>query len=551
MTTPKSQRELLQRTPKAIVHLRAQLIRGRLGLIFGSGASKELGFPDWNTLVRRIAEHKDVKAIHVLTRFGAKNGKKSSASRSLTSLTQMLFNEFRQKSRKKRAILTYLEEQRIKTEWLKIIHLELYKDIISVNRKTIINKHSYLKHFVKIIKNSPLTVNYNFDDTLEKLLMFNRDEEELNKTRGYETTDKPNEQFQKQNSVIYHPNGFIPSVFEDGTSPDVVFADDAFQDQIVSAATGKYLHLSNHLFRNTCLLIGLSLEDSTLQSLLRQNAVKNPGNIHYMVHFKSSSSTLTERDEKIIFQSNFNSYNLYTMFLDNEGIRDLASLISMSRDDFSLEYSNVERKFVYYVIGSVGSGKSTAANNFRSLLTYDEWIDERKPELAVPEKTVSPSSKRVMNNWIAEQFRKKNFALSNYREGIHLVDRCPLDPLTFGSTDKKKLMTERKKKARALIDQITSKNSMSITRGHIIHLDCDVSDVRIRNSLKHKYWEDGEYTRLLSAIEEIYGGIKRSIICTRGRSPQAVAHEIAKVIFLEDYHPVDLGVELEKYTGGS
>ena len=143
----------------------------------------------------------------------------------------------------------------------------------------------YLNAFTDIIKQSPLTVTYNFDDSLEQMLAFARSADESETTRGYEMVDRPNSQFRRSDSVIYHPNGCLPAVFENGASADVVFADDLFQDQLISAANGKYVHLSGHLFRNTCLLIGLSLEDSTLQSVLRQNAVQNPGNIHYIVQY--------------------------------------------------------------------------------------------------------------------------------------------------------------------------------------------------------------------------------------------------------------------------
>ena len=240
-------------------------------------------------------------------------------------------------------------------------------------------------------------------------------------------------------------------IFQDA-SADLVFSDDAFQDQLVSAATGKYIHLSNHLFQNTCLLIGLSLDDVTLQSLLRQNAVTNPGNVHYIVQFRSAGMPSNDKSDKIIFRANFNSYNLYTIFLNNEEIRDLAELISADEHTFDLDYAGDATKFVYYLIGSVGAGKSTAAKNFRSLITYDEWIDERIPEVAVPEDTLSPEGKRRVNDWIAEQFRKKNFALTKRTEGIHLIDRSPLDPLSFGKA------SERPAKAKILIEQITDKS---------------------------------------------------------------------------------------------
>ena len=58
--------ELLRAIPKAIVHLRSQLERKRLGLIFGSGASKDLDFPDWQTLVAGIAKHKHVRGEELI-----------------------------------------------------------------------------------------------------------------------------------------------------------------------------------------------------------------------------------------------------------------------------------------------------------------------------------------------------------------------------------------------------------------------------------------------------------------------------------------------------
>jgi hypothetical protein len=533
---------LLSRYSKAIVHLRAQRLRKRVGLIFGSGSCTDLGFPKWKLLVERIAADPSVGANDLLVRFAAPDAGAPPIARSLASLTQILFGQYRQRQIENNSWptpLTFLQERKIKTGWLRIIHNCLYRDIDISTRSATIGTHPYLKAFLDIIKHSSLTVNYNFDDTLEKLLLDSRDSDEANQTRGYEAIDKPNVQFQKDNSVIYHPNGFLPMSFQD-SSADLVFSDDAFQDQLVSAATGKYIHLSNHLFRNTCLLVGLSLDDVTLQSLLRQNAVTNPGNIHYIVHFKAAGAPSNDDSERTVFEANFNSYNLYTLFLSNSEIRDLAELISADAHTFDLNYACEGTKFVYYLIGSVGAGKSTAAKNFRSLTTYDEWIDERIPELAVPDDTLLPEEKQRVDSWIAEQFRKKNFALMKHTEGIHLIDRSPLDPLSFGKA------TERPTKAKALVEQITDKNRRQIAPGHIIFLDCDILDVEIRNSLKHKYWPKDKYVTLLEAIQQVYGHLSTSVICTRGRDARTVAHEIAKVIFLEEYRPIDIGSELNK-----
>ena len=512
------------------------------------GVSKDIGFPNWTELVDRLAVHPDVKGIEQLKRYRSDKSPAFVLTRSLASVTQLLFGIYRLQEIERRGHstpLTFYQDQAIKTAWLRLIHNELYRNLTNENRQININNHPYLASFLDIIKRSPLTVNYNFDDTLERMLLLERNDVERESTRGYEVADKPNSQFQKDYSVIYHPNGFLPSTFEDGTSADVIFSDEAFQDQLLGAATGKYIHLSNHLFRNTCLLIGLSLEDPTLQSLLRQNSLANPGNIHYIVHFVPDFGASDEEAMKTLFRQNFSSYGLYTIFLDSEGIKFLATIVAMADEPFHMNYAHHVPKLVYYLVGSVGSGKSTAASNFRSLITYDEWIDERKPELAKAEEDVDPNAIPDINRWIAEQFRKKNYALQSSREGIHLVDRAPLDPLTFSTPE------ERPAKATALLDQITDSGTREICKGHIIHLDCGIEEVRIRNSLKHRYWTDTQYQQLLNRIEEVYGAMDRTTICTRGRDATAVAREIATIIFLGDYKPVDIEETLRNVKAGT
>jgi hypothetical protein len=163
--------------------------------MFGSGASKDLGFPDWKQLIAAIAIHPEVEAERLLAQIKAESG---SPERSLAGLTHIMFEHFR--SRKVRDLgvsgsIPALDEQRIKSDWLRIIHEELYRGSDSDSRTQRMRDHPYLSAFADIIKKSPLTVNYNFDDALEKLLRDARDEDERSTTRGYESADKPNAQF--------------------------------------------------------------------------------------------------------------------------------------------------------------------------------------------------------------------------------------------------------------------------------------------------------------------------------------------------------------------
>lgn len=543
--TKQKEQKLIRLAPRAIVHLRAQHRKMRLGLLFGAGISADLGYPKWGALVDKVAEQPEVGATKVWEKLVRKGADGSSVTRTLASITQMLFSEFRKRQISSRDLsqpLSFYEERSIKTEWLKLIHRELYSGTDEKTRIDRLKAHPYLNSFTNLIKHSALTVTYNFDDSLEQMLSLARSEDEQEFTRGFEMVDRPNSQFRRSDSVIYHPNGCLPAKFHDGASADIILSDDSFQDQLISAANGKYLHLSNHLFRNTCLLVGLSLEDATLQSLLRQNAVENPGNIHYIVHFTPEGDTRDKEADDAIFHANFESFGLYTLFLTGDEIATLAKVIEMDEKAFAARHAVLKPKYVYYLIGSVGAGKSTAASNFRNLITHDEWVDPRKEELARPEGEVSTDKIAPMNDWVALQFQKKNFALQSCDEGLHLVDRSPLDPLTFGAKD------DRPRKAKALLDTITEDDTRLIAKGHIIQLDASLEDLRIRNSLKHKYWPDDEMERLVREMGEVYGELPRSIVCTIGRSPSVVAKEIARVIFLEEYRPVDVQGQLTKYA---
>jgi hypothetical protein len=536
---PPASADLMDSTPRAVVHLRAQAQRQRLGLIFGSGASKDLGFPNWLQLIQRIAQNKAVDATELLDRLADED---NGPQRSLAALAHIMFEHFRSQrlaSMEPGGSVPVLVERRIKSDWLRIIYEELYRNVDLANQRAAIEAHPYLTAFKEIIKESPLTVNYNFDDTLEKLLLFNRTAVERTTTRGYETTDKPNAQFQHNFGVIYHPNGFLPGEFSDGASAEVVFANDAFQDQLISAAHGRYLHLSNHLFRNTCLLIGLSLEDTTLQNMLRQNAVSNPGHVHYIVHFVPSDTRLSPETKKAIFTANFSTYNLYTLFLSAAGIRELAELIRMPRQEFGRLFP-LSCKFVYYIIGAIGVGKSSAIANFRNLITYDEWIDERLPELAAPQREGDSAEAAHVDNWIAEQFSKKNYSLQACEEGIHIIDRCVLDPLTFPGN--------KTEKAHKLLEAVTNCDAIEIEKGQVIMLECGVEELKLRNSLKHKYWPEDKLQGLMDEIELVYVNVLKARICTRGRSIAGVAREIARVVFLDDYRPADIETELRGFA---
>jgi hypothetical protein len=233
--------------------------------------------------------------------------------------------------------------------------------------------------------------------------------------------------------------------------------------------------------------------------------------------------------------------------LSNEGIRALANVIALSEDAFEVQYAAAQWKFVYHIIGAVGVGKSSAISNFRNLYTYDEWIDERRPDMAVPERRFSKTQRRSIpeiNQW-TEQFRKKNLSLAKSHSGIHVSDRCPLDPLTFGKP------SERRGKAKYLLTTITDGNKHAIERGHLIYLDGSPDEIQQRGTYKHKHWKVREIEELIGNIEDVYGKIAKTVVCTRGRSVAQVTRELAKVMFLDAYTEIDLEDQLARFSQGA
>jgi len=544
---PKSSLDLMGYAPKAVVHLRSQRKRKRLGLMFGAGLSMGLKFPSWNHLVRNLAEASGVSAKVIFDKFLPPPPEEPAVERSLASITHMLFGEFRQrkieegqKSGTFSNPITFLNEQRVRSLWLKLIHQVLYSGHKPEQCKETLRNHPYLEPYTQIIRDTPMTVNYNFDDSLEKLLYYSRTTEEKKKSRGFETTFRPTAQFQRESGVIYHPNGYLPSEFDDGSSPSVVFADDSFQDQLIDAAAGRYTHLSSFMQRNTCLLIGLSLEDATLRSLLRKNALTSAGNVHYIVQYIEDDKALDPDICRALFESNFTAYNLITLFLNDQGIRCLGELIRMEDHAFEMDHPKATKKFVYYIVGSIGAGKTTATNNFRNLHTYDEWIEPRRSELARPESELQPAEIKEVNEWIAPQFRMKNYALKNETEGVHLVDRWPLDPLTFGER------STVKNKAAELYRTVTDGEVAPIEQGHVIFLDGDIKELKNRISYKHRYWDERQLQELVDNIRAIYGSFDKSTISTAGKDIQDVIREISHVIFREKYRPIDIGAQLKQ-----
>lgn len=526
-----AEKKLIQSYCRAIVHMRSQISRKRFGLILGSGVSRPLGFPNWKELVDRIAQDSEVSGEHLLANVA--NGL------SETSKTQMLFQHFKSKCVESAAEPPSQKlYRRINGQWRRIIQRALYENVPK-NPATRLEKHPFLSKYVGIIGKTPMTVNYNFDDTVEQLLSLQTNKADAY-GRNFQTIWNGCLPLQSDKSVIYHPNGFLPHNLLEYPSEKVVFSEDTFADELIQSMAGHQASLLHHLSQTTCLFIGLSLQDATLRHLLRQNALINPGHYHYYIYYLEKPAKKVDSALQAIADANFDTYNLVSLFLADSEIASLGALLSMEDDDLELqaEEAGAQVGYFYYLTGAVGAGKTTCLSYFGSLRTYAEWTEPSNPLLAKSWNELSDEERTHLDEWIARQFNLKNFTLIKQRSGIHVIDRSPLDPLGF--TEKEKLPEKVK-----FIQQAVSPGSScrNIRKGHIIFLRGDPEEMEARVVGRNKESRAPVIREMQEKLLNIFGE-SITVVDTTGATVYDVVKRVACIILSEPYREVDLSALL-------
>lgn len=530
------QKRVLRTYPRAIVHMRERLQANSFGMVLGAGVSKALDFPDWATLVDRIASHPRVDAKHLIC---------TAISASATEKTQMLLQHYRAKrvdeigeGRTARAL------RLVHGEWQQVITSALY-DGVESDAEELKNAHPYLASFLPTILKSPMTVTYNFDDVLERLLSLEIQDAPTSYGRPFETVWDAAFQPRRNGTIVYHPNGYLPSNLLEEPSENIVFSQDSFADQLIESMAGHHSSLLHHFTRTTCLLMGLSLDDQTLRHLLRQNARINPGQCHYFVHWIDDSETRDEEVEQALSEANFEVSNLVTLFLTNEECDALGKLLTLDENELCdlAEEEGVSLKYVYYLTGAVGAGKTTVVNYLGSLQVYEEWTEPRHSNLAQSWKVLSVDERDELDAWILGQFVKKDHALRHAKPGIHIVDRPPLDPLSF--TDLNLVGTKAVKMLESFCPGAATRK---IEQGQIILLHGEPTEMETRIVGRHKRSDSSVISDLQIRLEEIYE--KPVVIETAGRPVHAVVKEVAKIVHLDrfEYRPYSLQSRLKELS---
>jgi hypothetical protein len=200
----------------------------------------------------------------------------------------------------------------------------------------------------------------------------------------------------------------------------------------------------------------------------------------------------------------------------------------------------VNLKYVFYVTGAMGVGKSTCLSHFFSMDTFDEWTQERLPALARDRKKLDSDERAAVDEWLLGEFYRKNWNLSEAKMGVLLVDRPPLDPLAFTDAD------DWKKKARDLRNAIVrGQGRRPVQSGHVILLTGDPSELHARIIPQNKESTTETLTENQQFLERVYDLAGVSRIDTRFLNVAEVVKRVSSIIYLQDYTEADLDGQLK------
>jgi hypothetical protein len=517
-------------------------------MMLGAGVSTELGLPTWSKLVELISRHQSVNGVDLCV------GSNPSEN------TERLYQHFREhyKAKLDQSQSDVWRDRTCDAKWKDIVRTCLYAAIIydteeipetlseddcqKVDRilSSKIPTHSYLSSIYQIVREASYTITYNFDDVLERLILGSLSQRERTlEGRGYETFVNPNSSTRRQNSRIYHPNGFLPLNKLEGSSDAITLRETDLISQLLPRQEAETRFLKAHLRSHTTLLIGMSFSDITQRVFYKDNRDELPGNIHYHLEYLpvAADATLDQRRRirtiaRDRARSNFRAFGVFSVPLFSEEFSAFFQLLTMD-DEHLIDLASeldVPMVYRYYLVGPPGSGKSSVLSHLSSLVTHDEWPDQRPNALARAPDTLTKEENRQLNSWLNKQFRMKNRRLLRAEIGIHVIDRSPLDPLAYQSA------AQRPERARELRRELRN----PIAPGHVFRFTGKEDVFSLRLIALQKELNPSVIAKIARATDELYKDHGVTIVDTQERTLLEVVRTITELIHLHDKEPKDL-----------
>lgn len=530
---------LVTRYAREVAHLRQLFEAKRMGLVLGAGVSKAANLPNWNDLIERVAAELGNRGLTI-------PGLETKAP---PVQTQIMFSRFRDKTFDDddvRSLSQPYKDAEVAARWRKLVHKILYSGVDNIEEK--IDNHPYLDVLAALAFRIPLVISYNYDDLLERALARHVAQVRHSHTVGYYAAWGPNFLLQDDRPVVYHPNGYLPFDLIDRYSDNVVLTEEALSDQIIGYGLGEYATLLDYVTTRSCLFIGFSLNDSAQRTLLRQAVHRAPGNVHYFVHFMDGKTKISEQEMTDLRATNFDLFNVVTLFLDCHDCRTLFDLVAVSKDDqFDDAFFRAGKPEVYryYVAGPVSIGKSSAISRLQGLTVVDEWLSPKDPLIAKTSHELTDEQRQKVDDWIMEQLRLKNKRFCTANRGIHIMDRAPLDAFAFTSPG------DEAAKAKMIWERVCGggigRHPISLAPGCVVFLKGRPDDLAMRQRWRGRTGDADYIERQQTALEKIYQGPGTHVLDISGNSIEVVVRRLARLIHLGDYDEFDFTGRLEEY----
>jgi hypothetical protein len=244
---------------KAILELKRALEKGKLTLVCGAGVSIGAGIPSWENLLNNLLE----RALNSL-----------SDSHDI-KLKENTVNELYRNYKTSSIILGKYLKTNLGKEFNDELRSALYKDQLSSS--------DTLDAIVELSRpkrdKKPLDsiITFNFDSLIEENLAKNniKFKEIYSEGINNEISEIP----------IYHVHGYLPKDSEIPINTEIVFSEDSYHTQFIDPFSWSNLILLSKFSQNTCLFVGLSMNDPNLRRLLDVANRKNPDKKlkHYII----------------------------------------------------------------------------------------------------------------------------------------------------------------------------------------------------------------------------------------------------------------------------
>jgi predicted ATPase len=522
------------RLPRFLCHLYQRLSQQRLNLVTGAGISVDAGVPSWHGLLERLAaSEKELEHDLRLHRAAGLNPE---------YLGQIIYHRFEHT-----CPITEPADLRgatVEHGWGEAIHKAIYQKVPS-DIATVVKDHPYLAQLRDLSRKVSLVINFNFDDILADAI---GDQIKVDTAagNGLSVTWQPPLTDRQQLTTIYHVNGILPRVSLKRRSPQLIFTEDSFADARARSPgiSAEYLFL--RFVQNTMLLLGHSLADSSLKNYLRLNRDKSPANHHYMIFWIKDENELSESRRQDILEANLALYNLITIFLTSDEIREFLALLNRDERGFSEALDSLgddrRSRYHYYIVGPVASGKSTVLEQLRCFQTYEEWTRPPPSEMYLASTKIDNAQQAIIDRFIYSELKEKNKRMHAASVGFHFMDRAPLDLYAFSNSD-----ADNKEKSRQLRELVT--RDQPLQKGEILFIEAPPQTLVRRNMARGRPPEEAgkeEYFKDQTVnLKAVYD--PSFILATEASSAGEVARRMARHVLFDGYSPTDLDRIISRY----